>query len=155
MSIRKFLNPAAVLLLLACGFAQAAPIAPGEYRIDMTISRDGSLIGKPAIVAKAGSEAEIRDENPLKPNEGFRILVTVTPIDKLPNGNESVKLDLTFFGRYQGKWIERDKHSIATVSGRSSSFAFPPKASEIKGKNYVLVVSINQDTLPAIFKKWE
>ena len=152
MSIRKLLNPVALLLLLSCGFAQAAPIAADEYRVDMIISRDGSLIGKPAVVAKAGAEAEIRDENPLKPNEGFRILVAVTPLAKAADGAESVKLDLTFFGRFQGKWIQRAKNTVTTVTGRSSSFAFPSKAPEVDGKKFDLVVSINRDTLPAIFK---
>lgn len=153
MSIRQFQIPFALLLLLSCGFAQAAPMAADEYRIDVTISRDGSLIGKPAIVAKAGAEAEVRDENPLKPNEGFRILVAVTPLDKATDGAESVKLDLTFFGRFRGKWIERAKNSVTTVTGRSTSFAFPAKAPEVDGKNYDLVVSINRDTLPAVFKQ--
>ncbi len=152
MNIRRLLNPLALMLLLSCGFAEASPIAADEYRVDVTISRDGSLIGKPAIVAKAGAEAELRDENPMKPNEGFRVLLTVTPLDKTADGNESVKLDLTFFGRFQGKWIERAKNSVTTVTGRSASFAFPSKAPEVNGKNYDLTVSINRDSTPAIFK---
>ncbi len=146
MIIRKILSPIAFLLLFCVANVHAAPIAADEYRIDMTVLYNGSLIGKPAIVAKAGAEAEIKDENPMKPDKGFRILVTAIPLDAPADGTESVKLQLTFFGRLKGKWIQRGEHSVTMVTGRSVSFAFPSKSPEAAGKNYDVVLSVNQNS---------
>lgn len=150
MNIPRILSSISLLLLLVSGISLAAPAA---YRIDMAISRDGSLIGKPAIVAEAGAEAEIRDENPLKPDEGFRILVTVSPLDAEQGGKESVKLKLTFFGRLKGDWVQRAERSVTTLSGQFVSLSFPAKPPETDGKTYDLVVAINRAEAAALAPK--
>lgn len=141
MKTRKILSAAALLLLFAfaCGQAAAAPAA--AYRIDMTISRNGSLIGKPAIVAEAGAQAEVKDEKAGRPDDGFRILVKVSPLSDAPDGKESIKLELTFFGRLNGKWVERANNSITALVGKTVSFAFPSKAPEAKGKDYDVILT--------------
>lgn len=50
MNIRSALT-AAVLWLSLCGLVQAAE----PYQMDLVVSRDGALIGKSALVAKAGA----------------------------------------------------------------------------------------------------
>ncbi len=141
------------LLSLLCfaGIGHAAPGSADAYLVDMTLSLNGSLIGKPALVAEAGAEAEVRDENPMKLDHGFRILLTASPLDATQNGKESIKLQLEFFGRHQGKWIQRGKHSVTAVSGQSVSFAFPSVPPEAKGKTYdlILTVSKSNGTAPA------
>ena len=132
-------------LFFVYGTSQAASSTAGTYRIDMTLSLNGSLIGKPALVAKAGSQAEIRDENPMKLNDGFRILVTASPLDTTQGDKESIKLEVEFFGRHQGKWIQRAKHSVTTISGQSVSFAFPSTPPEEKAKTYDLVLTVSQN----------
>lgn len=141
MNFRYHLAAAVLFAVLASVSGVAAAQSSSAYRIDMIISRNGSLIGKPAIVAEAGAEAELTDQKPDKPDDGFRILVKVSPLADAPNGKESIKLDLTFFGRYNGKWNERDHHSITALVGKRVSFAFPSKAPESVGKDYDLVVT--------------
>jgi hypothetical protein len=141
MNIRNIFSALLFLPLLASVCCQAADPSASAYRIDMTISHNGSLVGKPAVVAEPGAQAELRDENPMKPNDGFRILVTVSPLSDAPNGKESIKLQLQFFGRHQGKWIERGNHSITALVGKNVSFAFPSKPPEETGKSYELVLT--------------
>jgi hypothetical protein len=152
MNFRNYLGAATLSAVLTCISGTAAAQSSPEYRIDVTISRNGSLIGKPAIVAKAGAEAELTDQSPGKPDDGFRILVKVSPLSDAPNGKESVKLDLTFFGRFNGKWNERDHHSVTALVGKYVSFAFPSKPPESLGKDYELVIStshVNPSAIPA------
>lgn len=143
-NIQRTLRSVSLLLMVASGTTFAAPVASNAYQVDMTISRNGSLVGKPAIVAEAGAEAEIRSENPLKPNDGFRILATVSPLDIEQGGKESVKLKLTFFGQAMGKWIQRADHSVTTNTGRAVSFSFLSKPPETAGKTYDLVIKITR-----------
>lgn len=131
-------------LLFIAGVGRAAPGNADAYRIDMTLSLNGSLIGKPALVAEAGAEAEVRDENPMKLDKGFRILVTASPLDANQDGKESIKLQLEFFGRHQGKWVQRGNHSVTTLSGQSVSFAFPSTPPEAKGKTYDLILTVSK-----------
>jgi hypothetical protein len=144
MNIRNIFSAALLLALLVPISCLAAEAPMSGYRIDMTISRNGSLVGKPAIVVEPGAEAELREENPKKPDDGFRILVTASPLSDAPNGKESIKLQLQFFGRLQGKWIERGNHSVTSLVGKNVSFAFPSKPPEEKGKNYELVVTTSR-----------
>jgi hypothetical protein len=144
MNIRNIFSAVLLLPLLASVCCQAAEAPVSGYRVDMTISRNGSLVSKPAIVVEPGAQAELRDENPMKPDDGFRMLVTVSPLSDAPNGKESIKLQLQFFGRLQGKWIERGNHSITALVGKNVSFAFPSKPPEAKGKNYDLVITTSR-----------
>lgn len=141
MNFRNHLGAATLFAVLASVSGVAAAQSSTAYRIDMTISRNGSLISKPAIVAEAGAEAELTDQKPGKPDDGFRILVKVSPLADAPDGKESIKLDLSFFGRFNGKWIERDHHSITALVGKNVSFAFPSKPPESVGKDYDLIIT--------------
>ena len=142
MNTRGFMGLNTLMLLLACGLAQAAP-ATSTYRIDMTVSLNGSLVGRPAIIAEPGAEAEIRVEDPAKPDYGFRILVSASPLEAAQADKPSAKLELSFFGRAQGKWVLRGEHSVVTLMGLPVSFGFPSKPPEAKGKTYDLVVVVN------------
>lgn len=141
MKAKMIPGAAALLLLFASAFCQAAAGPAAAYRIDMTISRNGSLIGKPAIVAEAGAQAEVKDEKAGRPDDGFRLLVKVSPLSDAPDGKESIKLELTFFGRLDGKWVERANNSITALVGKTVSFAFPSKAPEAKGKDYDVILT--------------
>lgn len=152
MKFSSFPGAATLFLVLASISGVATAQTSTAYRIDMTISRNGSLIGKPAIVAEAGAQAELTDQKPGKPDDGFRILVKVSPLSDAPGGKESIKLDLTFFGRFNGKWIQRDQHSITALVGKNVSFAFPSKPPESLGKDYDLVITtshVNPSATPA------
>jgi hypothetical protein len=144
MNIRNIFSTALILPLLAAVSSHAAEAPMSGYRLDMTISRNGSLVGKPAIVVGPGAQAELRDENPKKPDDGFRILVTASPLADAPNGKESIRLQLQFFGRLQGKWIERGNNSITALVGKNVSFAFPSKPPEATGKDYELVITTSR-----------
>lgn len=141
MNITTLPRAAMLFLLLVSISTAAAAQSPSAYRIDMTISRNGSLVGKPAIVAEPGAQAEVTDQKAGKPDDGFRILVKVSPLAEAPGGKESIRLDLTFFGRLNGKWNQRASHSITALVGKNVSFAFPSKAPEAAGKNYELVLT--------------
>ncbi|MBL0164504.1 MAG: hypothetical protein IPP82_12915 [Xanthomonadales bacterium] len=139
MNIRSFLT-AGVLLLSLSGFAQAAEKSAALYRLDLVISRNGELIGKPAIVVEAGAQAEVSVDDAKKPADAFRILVTASPVDGTVGDKESLKIDLGFFDKADGKWVERAAHSVTTVLGEPLSLAFPSKPGETAEKNYDLVV---------------
>lgn len=139
MNIRNLLT-VAVLALSVCGLAQAAETAAKLYRIDLVLSRNGELIGKPAMVVEAGAEAEIRDEGDKKPENAFRILVAATPIEGTLGDKETIKIDLGFFDKIEGKWVKRTEHSVTNVLGEPLSLAFPSKSPETTGRNYDLIV---------------
>ncbi len=139
MNIRSILITA-VLLLSLSGLVQAAETAAKLYRIDLVLSRNGELIGKPAMVVEAGAEAEIRDDGDKKPENAFRILVAASPVEGTLGNKESVKIDLSFFDKSEGKWVQRAAHSVTTVLGEPLSLAFPSKSAESTEKNYDLVV---------------
>lgn len=144
MNPRIVFGAASLALLLFSTASWAADGPASAYRIDMTISRNGSLVGKPAVVAAPGAQAELREEKPGKPDEGFRILVTASPLDISSDGKESIKLDLAFFGRHNGAWVERDHHSITALVGKNVSFAFPSKAPEAKGQDYDMILTTSR-----------
>ncbi len=144
MSIRSILTTA-VLMLSLSGFVQAAETAATSYRIDLIISRDGALIGKPALVAAAGAEAELSVDNAKNPEDAFRILLTASPVEGSVGGKESVKIDLNFFHKSGSKWVQRAEHSVMTVLGEPLSLAFPPKPPETAGKRYDLIVLANRE----------
>lgn len=135
MSIRSTLT-AALLLLSLSGLVQAAE----SYRIDLVVSRDGALIGKPALLAEAGAEAELSVDSAKKPEDAFRFLLKASPVEGSVGGKESVKIDLSFFYKSEGKWVKRAEHSVTTVLGEPLSLAFPPKPPETAGKRYDLIV---------------
>lgn len=140
-------------LLVVCSASQAAENPANSYRVDMIITHNGSLVGKPAVEVQPGAETEFRDENPQKPNEGFRILMTLSTLGEAPNGNESIMLKLTFFGRHLGKWVERDSHSITALVGKNVSLAFPSKAPEAPGNDYDLVLTTSKAVSKAAGKR--
>lgn len=144
MRIRSILTTA-VLLLSLSGLAQAAETTATSYRIDLIVSRDGALIGKPAMVAEAGAEAEVSVDSPKNPEDAFRILLAASPVEGSVGGKESVKIDLSFFYKSEGKWVQRAEHSVTTVLGEPLSLAFPPKPQETAGKRYDLVVLTNRE----------
>lgn len=150
MNIRSILT-ATVLMLSFSGLAQAAEAAAKLYRIDLVLSRNGELIGKPAMVVEAGAEAEIRDDGDKNPANAFRILVTATPVDGTVGDKESIKIDLGFFDKSGDKWIQRAEHSVTTTLGEPLSLAFPSKTPGATGKNYDLVVltSLGKPGAPA------
>lgn len=141
---------ALVALLMGTAWVQAAESSNSDYRIDLTIARDGSLVARPVVEVKAGTQAEVRNEDPLKPDSGFRILVTMSPLDfASPSGKESVKLDVEFFGQHDGKWVTRGKHSVTAVLGRLLSFGFPPSKDETNGKKFELTIMPNRASADA------
>jgi hypothetical protein len=148
MNFRILLGASLSALLFASSICLAAGSA-GAYRIDMTISLNGSLVGKPAVVAEPGAEAEVRSEKAGKPDDGFRILVKASPLSDAPDGKESIKLELAFFGRFDGKWVERARHSVTALVGKNVSFAFPSESPEPKGKDYDVVLTTSQVTAAA------
>lgn len=127
------------LLISALGF-QATASAQSSYRIELTIARDGSLVARPVIEVEAGAQAEVRNEDPLKPDSGFKILVTATPLEFSDTGKESIKLDVAFSAQHDGKWVERGKHSVTATLGRPLSFGFPPTKAEPEGKKFELTI---------------
>jgi hypothetical protein len=149
MNLRTLTQAASLALMILLGPVTAAHAADPDYRIDVTVSRDGSLIGKPAIVAKPGAQAELREEDPLKPDQGFRILVTATPIGDSPNGKESVQLHVVFHGRFHNQWVARGDHTVTALVGRNVSLAFPPSEREPGASRYDLVLTTSQVTAPA------
>lgn len=144
MSIRSILTTA-VLMFSLSGFAQAAETSATSYRIDLVVSRDGALIGKPALVAEAGAEAEVSVDSAKNPADAFRILLAASPVEGTVGGKESVKIDLSFFYKSGGKWVRRAEHSVTTVLGEPLSLAFPPKPEETTGKRYDLIVMTNRE----------
>ena len=98
MNIRNILT-AVVLALSMSAIAHAAETAAKLYRIDLVLSRNGELIGKPAMVVEAGAEAEIRDDGDKKPENAFRILVSATPVEGTLGDKETVKIDLGFYDK--------------------------------------------------------
>lgn len=139
MNIRNILT-AVVLALSLCGLAEAADSAAKLYRIDLVLSRNGELIGKPAMVVEAGAEAEIRDDGDKKPENAFRILVTATPLEGTLGVKEALKIDLGFYDKIGGNWVKRAEHSVTNVLGEPLSLAFPSTSPETAGRNYDLVV---------------
>ena len=148
MTLRTLLNAASLVLLSVLCLGQAA-VAATPYRIDITVIEDGALIGKPAVLAESGAQAELRVEDPQKPNDGFRILVTATSQEDTANGKESVQLHVVFYGRLKGQWVERGDHSVMAVVGRNVSFSFPPGEHESAGKKYDLILTTSQVKAPA------
>ena len=55
MTLRIVLNMATLALLCVFSLGHVAFAATPSYRIDMTVLKDGSLVGKPAVVAEAGA----------------------------------------------------------------------------------------------------
>lgn len=143
----KWLALLALLMGTAC--VQAAENASSSYRVELTIARDGSLVAMPVLEVKAGTQAEVRNEDPLKPDSGFRILLTMSPLDFSAAGKESVKLDVEFFGQHDGKWVTREKHSVTAVLGRLLSFGFPPSKAEPNGKKFELTIMPNRASADA------
>ena len=143
----------ALALLVATTGLQAAENTKPNYRIDLTIARDGSLVARPEMVVEAGTQAEVRNEDPLKPDAGFKILVTASPLDSTGSGKEQIKLDVAFFGQQDGKWIERDKHSVTAMLGRMLSFGFPPSKAEPNGKKFELTILPNRASDDALKSK--
>lgn len=141
---------AALVLVVAMSCLQAAESAKPDYRIDLTIARDGSLVARPAIVVESGAEAEVRNEDPLKLDAGFKILITATPLEFSDTGKESIKLDVAFFGQHDGKWVAREKHSVTAFLGRMLSIAFPPSQAEPNGKKFELTILPNRAAADAI-----
>lgn len=139
MNMRSILT-AGVMLLSLSGLAQAAETSAALYRLDLVISRDGELIGKPAMVVEAGAQAEVSVDGAGKPDDAFRILVTASPVEGTVGNKESVKIDLSFFDKSEDKWVQRAEHSVTTVLGEPLSLAFPSKPGETAEKNYDLVV---------------
>ncbi|MEZ5462638.1 hypothetical protein [Dokdonella sp.] len=127
------------LLFATWGFPAAAS-AQANYRLELTIARDGSLAAAPVIEVKAGAQAEVRNEDPAKPDAGFRILITATPLEFSSTGKESIKLDVDFAARHDGKWVTRGQHSVTAVLGKPLSFGFPPAKEEPNGKKYELTI---------------
>ena len=58
-----------------------------------------------------------------------------------------------FFGRSQGKWIERGNHSVTALVGKNVSFSFPPSERETAGKKYDLVLTTSQVNAAALKAK--
>jgi hypothetical protein len=131
---------AALALLFTTIGLQTVANAQSDYRIELTIARDGSLIARPVIEAEAGAQAEVRNEDPANPESGFKVLITASPLDFSPNGKESIKLDLDFAARHDGKWVTRGQHSVTATLGRPLSFGFPPAKEEPNGKKYELTI---------------
>ena len=149
MKLRNIKWLAALALLIATLGLEAAESTKPSYRIDLTIARDGSLVARPAIVVEPGAQAEVRNEDPLKPDSGFRILVTASPLDVSATGKESIKLDVAFFGQKDGKWIARGEHSVTAILSRMLSFGFPPGKDEPNGKKFELTIMPNNATTVA------
>lgn len=145
MSIRNILIATALMLAFS-GLVQAAESAATSYRIELIVSRDGALIGKPALVAEAGAEAELSVDSAKNPADAFRLLLTASPVEGSVGGKESVKVALKFFYKSAGKWVQRTEHSVVTVLGEPLSLAFPPKPAETAGKRYDLIVLTTRDT---------
>ena len=135
---------AALALLIATTGLQAADSAKPNYRIEITIARDGSLVARPTIEVEAGAQAEVRNEDPLKPDAGFKVLITASPLDFTGSDKESIKLDLAFFGLLEGKWVARENHSVTASLGRRLSFGFPPSKTEPNGKTFDLTILPNR-----------
>lgn len=148
MNLCTLTKAASLALMMSFGLAQVAAAATPAYRIDMTVLRDGSLVGKPAIVAEAHAQAELREQDPLKPDEGFRILVTASPLGDSPNGKESVQLRVVFHGRFHNQWIERGDHTVTALVGKNVSLAFPPTRQETGASKYDLVLTTSKVTTP-------
>lgn len=140
MKLDKIKWLAALVLLVATAGLQAAGSTTPNYRIELTIARDSSLVARPVIVVEGGTQAEVRNEDPLKPNDGFRILLTASPLDFSDTGKESIKLDVAFAGQRDGKWVPRDQHSVTAQLGRRLSLGFPPGPTEPNGKKFELTI---------------
>jgi hypothetical protein len=140
MKLRDIRWLAALALLTATAGLHAADNAKLNFRIQMIIARDGSLVARPEIEVEAGSQAEVRNEDPLKPDSGFKILVTASPLDSTTSSGDSIKLDLAFSGQHNGKWVPRGQHSVSAVLGRRLSFGFPPSQAEPNGKTFELTI---------------
>lgn len=152
MSIRSILMAAALTLSFS-GIAQAAESVVPSYRIDLIVSRDGALIGKPALVAEAGAEAELSVDSAKNPADAFRLLLTASPVEGSVGGKESVKIGVKFFYKSEGKWVQRTEHSVVTVLGEPLSLAFPPKPPETAGKRYDLIIMTARETAKAAAAK--
>ena len=141
MRIRNSLKSAILALLVASAWCNASEAASASYRIDISITRDGALIGKPAIVAEAGAQAEVSSKDPKNPDEGFRVLVTASPSKNALLGGEGVKLDVEFFGRLQDDWVLRGKKSAMSAPGATISFSFAPNLLEVTREDYTLTLT--------------
>lgn len=139
----KFQNTrglAALMLLFASLGLQAPAYAQSDYRLELTIAREGSLVARPVIDVQAGAQAEVRNEDPAKPDSGFKILITASPLEFSPSGKESIKLVIDFSAQADGKWVTRGQHAVTAVLDKALSFGFPPAKNEPNGKKYELTI---------------
>ncbi|MGB0134908.1 hypothetical protein [Dokdonella sp.] len=144
---------AALVLVFATFGLQAAANAQSSYRLELTIARDGSLVARPVLEVEAGAEAEVRNDDPLKPDAGFKILVTATPLEFSSTGQESVKLKIDFSAQQGSKWVSRGQHVVTAVLGKPLSFGFPPTKDEPKGSKFELTVRPSNTSAEAATKR--
>lgn len=152
MKFQKIQGLGVLVLLITTIGLQATAVAQSNYRVELTIARDGSLVASPVIEVEPGAQAEVRNEDPLKPDSGFKVLVTASPLEFSSTGKESIKLDIDFSAQHGGKWVTRGQHSVTAVLGRPLSFGFPPGKDEPNGSKFELTITPSSAAAAALKK---
>lgn len=114
-----YLLMTAVLALSFDAFAQSAT---DLYQVNMTVSRDGTVLSKPNILVKSGKQAEVNFSDTKDPEAGFRILLTVQPSAAQRSSKSTVSFDTMFFEKVQGEWVLRGQPQLRIALGEPASF---------------------------------
>lgn len=94
--------------------------ASGTYTVDLSVSRQGTLVGKPTIVVDEARQAELTMTPPHASNErAVRVLVSVMPT----TAANDVKVRLSIFDRLNGAWVLHAQPEVTAALNKDVTLA--------------------------------
>lgn len=135
------------LAILACTIPPLSA-AQAHYRTDLTVSRDGVVIGEPSFGLVPGRQADITSLDRNDPEHGFRILITARDA-AAANASAmaiSVRLDMLFLERNDGEWVLAGEPSLEIEPGKNAAVSFSTSPGRRAAHRYEIGVSIERTT---------
>jgi hypothetical protein len=121
-----------------------AATSDDEYKVSMTVVRDGAILSKPTVGVRSGQQAEVLWEDENNPDQSFRMLLTVTPSAAQLPSKSIVDLKTSFFESVQREWVLRGEPQLGIALEEPASFTLTNDGLKRQAPKFEVSVTISK-----------
>lgn len=112
------------------------------YQVEMSVSRDGTIISKPRALVSSGTEANLISEDPVDSSRNYRLVIKVQPSAFVSDAKrEAIDIKAIFYEQVAGEFVLRGEPSATVYVGDQAKLTLSNSVAARTAPTYELTIT--------------